>query len=292
MSRSAGQKFRNLVTNEPPVQLVGTINAYCGLLAKRIGVKAIYLSGAGVANASFGLPDLGMTSRNEVLEDAKRIVDVVDLPLIVDIDTGWGDGLNVSRTTKLFSSIGVAGVHIEDQVASKRCGHRPGKAIVSTEEMVNRVKAAVDGRIDDSFVLVVRSDAIAQHGLEEAIDRLQQCVAAGADMVFPEAVTDIKDYARVAAAVKVPVLANMTEFGRTPLYTKDELAAHDVSIVLYPLSAFRAMSKAAMTTYEAIVSEGTQKGVLHLMQTREELYTCLDYHSFEKKVDDYLKEDL
>ncbi len=272
------------MTKNSPLQIVGAVNAYAAMLAERSGHKAIYLSGAGVANASFGLPDLGMTSLNDVAEDARRITAACGLPLLVDIDTGWGGAFNIARTIREMERAGVAAVHIEDQVAQKRCGHRPGKAIVSAEEMVDRVRAAVDARQDDAFVIMARSDALAVEGLESAIDRCARCVEAGADMIFAEAMTDISMYRQVVDAVGVPVLANITEFGQTPYYTVDQLAAEGVSMVLYPLSAFRAMSKAAIQVYEALARDGHQENVLDLMQTREELYACLGYHEYEQKL--------
>ncbi len=284
MVKSPGAQFRDAVTKNSPLQIVGAVNAYAAMLAERSGHKAIYLSGAGVANASFGLPDLGMTSLNDVAEDARRITAACGLPLLVDIDTGWGGAFNIARTIREMERAGVAAVHIEDQVAQKRCGHRPGKAIVSAEEMVDRVRAAVDARQDDAFVIMARSDALAVEGLESAIDRCARCVEAGADMIFAEAMTDISMYRQVVDAVGVPVLANITEFGQTPYYTVDQLAAEGVSMVLYPLSAFRAMSKAAIQVYEALARDGHQENVLDLMQTREELYACLGYHEYEQKL--------
>lgn len=282
---SPGKRFRQALQQEKPLQLVGTVTAYSALLAERAGFRAIYLSGAGVANSSYAVPDLGMTTRSEVLEDARRITGAVDLPLIVDIDTGWGDHFNVARTISETIRAGVAGVHIEDQVASKRCGHRPGKQIVSTTEMVDRIKACVDGRTDDSFFIIARTDAIAQHGLKEGIERLHRCIEAGADGVFPEAVTTLDDYAEISAALAVPVLANITEFGKTPLFSRDELSRIGVGIILYPLSAFRAMSQAAEKVFSTIRNQGTQKPVLEDMQTREELYERLNYLDYEQRVD-------
>lgn len=282
---SAGAKFRAAVEAERPLQVVGAINAYAALLAEHSGFKALYLSGGGVAASSCGIPDLGITTLEDVLVDARRITDVTGLPLLVDIDTGWGGAFNIARAVRALTRAGVAAVHIEDQVMQKRCGHRPGKAIVSQAEMVDRVKAAVDARIDSDFVIMARTDALQAEGLQAAIDRACACVEAGADMIFPEAMTDLAMYKQFAAAVKVPVLANITEFGSTPLYTVDELRGADVSIVLYPLSAFRAMNLAALKVYEAVRRDGTQKNVVDLMQTRMELYDYLGYHDFEQKLD-------
>ena len=293
MTQSAGQKFREAVKHETasgrPLQIVGTINAYTAMMATQVGHKAIYLSGGGVANASFGLPDLGMTSLNDVLEDATRITNAVDTPLLVDIDTGWGGAFNIAQTIKKMQKAGVAAVHIEDQVAQKRCGHRPNKAIVSKDEMVDRIKAATDARVDENFVIMARTDALAVEGLESAIERACACVEAGADMIFPEAITDLAMYKDFSAAVGVPVLANITEFGATPLYTQAELADNGVSLVLYPLSSFRAASKAALNVYEAIMRDGTQANVVDTMQTRMELYDFLNYHAFEQKLDELFK---
>jgi methylisocitrate lyase len=283
--RSAGARFRAAVKEERPLQVVGAINAYSALLAKHAGFNAIYVSGGGVAASSLGVPDLGISTMDDVLTDVRRITDAVDLPVLVDIDTGWGSAFNISRTVRSMIKSGAAAVHIEDQVQAKRCGHRPGKAIVPKEEMADRIKAAVDGRTDPDFVIMARTDAIAVEGLEPAIERAVACVEAGADMVFPEAVHDLPTYKRFARAVKVPVLANITEFGATPLFTVDELRDADVAIVLYPLSAFRAMSKAALNIYSAIRKDGTQKNVVDLMQTRAELYEHLGYHAFEQKLD-------
>ncbi|MDQ5886936.1 MAG: methylisocitrate lyase [Pseudomonadota bacterium] len=282
---SPGLRFKQAVAQHKPLQVVGAINAYAAKLAEHSGFKSLYLSGGGVAASSCGIPDLGITTMEDVLIDVRRITDVTDLPLLVDIDTGWGGAFNISRTVRQMIRAGAAAVHIEDQVQAKRCGHRPNKAIVSQAEMVDRVKAAVDGKIDSDFVIMARTDALAVEGLQAAIDRACACVEAGADMIFPEAMTDLAMYKQFAAAVKVPVLANITEFGATPLYTRDELAAADVSLILYPLSAFRAMSKAALGVYEAIQRDGTQKNVIDTMQTRMELYDHLGYHSFEQKLD-------
>ncbi|MYM36518.1 methylisocitrate lyase [Duganella sp. FT94W] len=283
---SAGAAFRKAVQEESPLQVVGAINANHALLAKRAGFKAIYLSGGGVAAGSLGLPDLGISSLDDVLTDVRRITDVCDLPLLVDIDTGFGaSAFNVARTVKSMIKFGAAAVHIEDQVGAKRCGHRPGKEVVSQQEMADRVRAAVDARTDDQFVIMARTDALAVEGLDRAIERAVACVEAGADMIFAEALTDIDMYKRFVNAVKVPVLANITEFGSTPLFTKDELRDAGVDVVLYPLSAFRAMNKAAENVYGAIRRDGTQKNVLDLMQTREELYQSINYHDFEQKLD-------
>lgn len=285
-SLTPGQRFREAVATEHPLQVVGAINANHALLAKRAGFKAIYLSGGGVAAGSLGLPDLGISGLDDVLTDVRRITDVCDLPLLVDVDTGFGSSaFNVARTVKSMIKFGAAAMHIEDQVGAKRCGHRPNKEIVSQQEMVDRIKAAVDARSDDSFVIMARTDALAVEGLQAAIDRACACVEAGADMIFPEAMTELAMYKEFAAAVKVPVLANITEFGATPLFTTDELASADVSLVLYPLSAFRAMNKAAENVYTAIRRDGTQKNVIDTMQTRMELYDRIDYHSFEQKLD-------
>ncbi|MRD55895.1 methylisocitrate lyase [Betaproteobacteria bacterium LSUCC0115] len=283
---TAGQKFRAALVEEPPLQIIGAINANHALLAKRAGYRAIYLSGGGVAAGSLGLPDLGISGLDDVLTDVRRITDVCDLPLLVDVDTGFGSSaFNIARTTKSMIKFGAAAMHIEDQVGAKRCGHRPGKAIVTTEEMVDRVKAAVDARTDDSFVIMARTDALAVEGLQAAIDRACACVEAGADAIFPEAMTELGMYKQFADAVKVPILANITEFGSTPLFTVDELRAQQVAMILYPLSAFRAMNKAAQAVYEALRRDGTQKNVLDLMQTRQELYDAIGYWDFENKLD-------
>ncbi|MCH8501518.1 MAG: methylisocitrate lyase [Aliidiomarina sp.] len=282
---SAGAKLRQAIQSEKPLQIVGTINAYTAMMAERVGHKALYLSGAGVANASFGLPDLGMTSLNDVCEDIRRITAATDVPLLVDADTGWGGAFNIARTVKEMTRAGAAGFHIEDQVAQKRCGHRPNKEIVSQGEMVDRVKAAVDARIDDQFLIMARTDALQQEGLEAAIERAQACVEAGADAIFAEAVHTLEQYQAFTNALNVPVLANITEFGATPLFNKDELAGVGVEMVLYPLSAFRAMNKAALNVYENILAKGDQKDVVETMQTRAELYDFLNYHSFEEKLD-------
>ena len=287
MSRmSQGAKFRAAIANNDPLQIVGTINAYSAMMAEKVGHQAIYLSGGGVANASFGLPDLGMTSLNDVLDDASRITAASDLPLLVDIDTGWGGAFNIARAIKSMEAAGVAAVHIEDQVAQKRCGHRPNKAIVPTQEMVDRIKAATDARINDEFFIMARTDAFQKDGLQAAIDRSQACIEAGADGIFAEAVYELSDYQAFADAISVPLLANITEFGATPLYNKSELANVGVDMVLYPLSAFRAMSKAALNVYQQVLTDGDQKAVIDTMQTRMELYEFLDYHSFEEKLDE------
>jgi methylisocitrate lyase len=283
---SQGAKFRAAIANNDPLQIVGTINAYSAMMAEKVGHQAIYLSGGGVANASFGLPDLGMTSLNDVLDDASRITAASDLPLLVDIDTGWGGAFNIARAIKSMEAAGVAAVHIEDQVAQKRCGHRPNKAIVPTQEMVDRIKAATDARTDNEFFIMARTDAFQKDGLQAAIDRSQACIEAGADGIFAEAVYELSDYQAFADAISVPLLANITEFGATPLYNKSQLAHVGVDMVLYPLSAFRAMSKAALNVYQQVLTDGDQKAVIDTMQTRMELYEFLDYHSFEEKLDE------
>lgn len=285
MLKSPGEKFRLAVAEEQPLQVVGTINAYCALMAERAGYRAIYLSGAGVANASHGLPDLGITNLTDVLEDARRITSASDLPLMVDIDTGWGNMFGIGRTIREMIKAEVAAVHIEDQEASKRCGHRPGKAIVSIKEMVDRVKAAVDARSDPNFVIMARTDALQKEGMNAAIERACRYVEAGADMIFPEAMTELEQYRQFVEAVKVPVLANITEFGKTPLFTLEELRGVGVSIALYPLSAFRAMNAAANQVYTSLRKEGTQQPLLEKMQTRDQLYDFLNYHDYEGKLD-------
>jgi methylisocitrate lyase len=282
---SAGAKFRAAVAAEKPLQVIGTINAYHARLAERTGYKAIYLSGGGVAAGSLGLPDLGITTLDDVLTDVRRITDACGLPLLVDADTGFGSAFNIARTVKSLIKFGAGAMHIEDQVQAKRCGHRPGKEIVSRDEMVDRIKAAVDARTDPDFVIMARTDALAVEGLAAAIERARACVEAGADMIFPEAMTELSMYRKFADAVKVPVLANITEFGATPLFTVEELRSANVSLVLYPLSAFRAMNKAALKIYETVRREGTQRNVIDIMQTRNELYDYLDYHRFESKLD-------
>ena len=285
-TQTPGNRLRHAVAANNPLQVVGTVNAYSALLAERAGFRAIYLSGAGVANASFGLPDLGITSLNDVCEDVRRITSATDLPLLVDADTGWGAAFNISRTISDLIKSGAATCHLEDQVQAKRCGHRPGKALVSSDEMVDRIKAAVDGRTDPSFVIMARTDAHAVEGQQAAIDRACAYVEAGADMIFAEALNKLDEYSQFTSVVKVPVLANITEFGKTPLFTVAELASVGVQLVLYPLSAFRAMSRAAETVYGAIRREGTQKSVVEQMQTRAELYDVLGYHDYERKLDE------
>jgi methylisocitrate lyase len=287
---SAGARFRQALILEKPLQIIGAINAYHALLATQSGYKAIYLSGGGVAAGSLGVPDLGISTLEDVLIDVRRITDVTETPLLVDIDTGFGGAFNIARSIKSVIKAGAAAVHIEDQVQSKRCGHRPNKAIVTQAEMVDRIKAAVDAKTDPDFVIMARTDALAVEGLQSAIDRACACVEAGADMVFPEAITELSMYKQFAAAVNVPILANITEFGATPLFTVDDLRKADVSMVLYPLSAFRAMNQAALKVYEAVRKEGTQQNVLSLMQTRAELYEHLGYHAFEQKLDALFKQ--
>jgi methylisocitrate lyase len=282
---SAGARLRAAIEAEKPLQVVGAINAYAARLAEASGFRALYLSGGGVAANSLGLPDLGISTMDDVLIDIRRITEASALPLLVDADTGWGGAFNIARTVRSFIKAGAAGMHIEDQVQSKRCGHRPGKEVVPHAEMVDRVKAAVDARTDPGFVIMARSDALASEGLENMIERLVACVAAGADAVFPEAITDLPMYRKVRDAVKVPVLANITEFGKTPLYTREELGGVGVDIVLHCCSAYRAMNLAALRVYEAIRKDGTQKNVLSSMQTREDLYKYLDYHAYEQKLD-------
>ncbi|KTD75067.1 methylisocitrate lyase [Legionella waltersii] len=291
MTRSMGTAFRTAVKDDKPLQILGTVNAYSAMLAKSSGSKAIYLSGAGVANASYGIPDLGMTSLPEVLEDARRITQACDLPLLVDIDTGWGHAFNIARTIKQMEKAGVAAVHIEDQVLAKRCGHRPNKAIVSASEMGDRIKAAVDAREDSSFVIMARTDAYAVEGMSAAIDRAALCVELGADMIFPEAMTTLEEYKKFVQAIHVPILANITEFGKTPLFTRDELSSVGISMILYPLSAFRSMSLAALHTYQTIIDTGTQKAVIDKMQTRNDLYEILGYHHYEQKLDQLMGEE-
>ena len=283
---SPGARFFEALKEEKPLQVVGTINAMAAMLAKKAGYRAIYLSGAGVANASHGLPDLGITTLHDVAEDARRIVSAVDLPLLVDIDTGFGGAFNIARTIKTLERIGVAGVHIEDQETQKRCGHRPNKQIVPKEEMIDRIKAAVNAKNDPDFIIMARTDAFAQEGLDKAIDRVQSYVSAGANAIFPEALTTLDQYKAFVEAVDVPVLANITEFGKTPMFTVSELRSVGVSIALYPLSAFRMMNKAAEKLYETLRREGTQKSLLNEMQTREELYELLDYYKYEKLLDE------
>jgi methylisocitrate lyase len=284
---SAGQKFREAVRQEKPLQIVGTINAHHALMAKRVGYRAVYLSGGGVAAGSLGMPDLGISNLDDVLIDIRRITDVCDLPLLVDVDTGFGaSAFNVARTTRSLIKAGAAAMHMEDQVGAKRCGHRPNKELVSKEEMADRIKAAVDARQDPGFVIMARTDALANEGLDAAISRAVSYVEAGADMIFPEAITDLPMYKKFADAVKVPILANITEFGKSPLFTVEELRSANVAMVLYPLTAFRAMNKAALKTYENLRKTGTQKASIGDMQTREELYEVINYHSYEKKLDE------
>jgi methylisocitrate lyase len=284
---SAGKRFREALAQEKPLQVIGTINANHALMAKRVGYRAIYLSGGGVAAGSLGMPDLGISGLEDVLIDIRRITDVCDVPLLVDVDTGFGSSaFNVARTTRSLIKAGAAAMHIEDQVGAKRCGHRPGKELVSAEEMADRIKSAVDARTDAGFVVMARTDALANEGLDAAIERAVKYVKAGADMIFPEAITDLPMYRKFADAVKVPVLANITEFGKSPLFTIEELRSANVAIVLYPLTAFRAMNKAAFKAYEEVRKKGTQKGIIGDMQTREELYEVINYHSYEKKLDE------
>lgn len=289
MTSSAGARFRSAMKqkndNNQPLQIVGTINAYTAMMATQVGHQALYLSGAGVANASFGLPDLGMTSLDNVLEDARRITDAVDTPLLVDVDTGWGGAFNISQTVRKMEKAGVAAVHIEDQVAQKRCGHRPNKEIVSISEMVDRLKAALDAKTDPDFVVMARTDALSVEGLDAAVERAVAFQEAGADMIFAEALTDIEMYRKFTNVLDIPVLANMTEFGQTDLYTTEQLYGVGVDMVLYPLSAFRAMNKAALNVYQHILSDGTQQNVVDTMQTRMELYDFLNYHEFEQTLD-------
>jgi methylisocitrate lyase len=284
-NKSSGWKFRSAVEREKPLQVVGTITAYTALMAQATGFQALYLSGGGVAANSLGMPDLGISTMEDVLTDARRITDVTTLPLLVDIDTGWGGAFNIARTIRSMVKAGVAAVHLEDQVGTKRCGHRPGKEVVPAEEMVDRIKAAVDARTDPHFVLMARTDALASEGVDAAIERCSAYVEAGADMIFAEAVTEISMYTKFKEALGVPILANITEFGHTPLYTKDELASAGVDIVLYCCSAYRAMNAAALKVYETIRAEGTQRSIVSMMQTRAELYEFLGYHEYEQKLD-------
>ena len=288
---TAGAKLRQAVETHHPLQVVGTVNAYTAIMAERVGHQAIYLSGGGVAACSLGVPDLGISTLKDVLEDVYRITAASSLPLLVDADTGWGGAFNIGRCVQELIRGGAAGMHIEDQVQQKRCGHRPGKMIVSQGEMVDRIKAAVDARSDDSFVIMARTDALAVEGMQSAIDRASACVEAGADMIFPEAMTDLSQYQQFVEAVQVPILANITEFGATPLFTTEELASVGVKLALYPLSAFRAMSKAALNVYQQLLADGTQQHVLDTMQTRMELYDFLDYHRYEQKLDDLFAGD-
>jgi len=286
---TAGARFRAALSAETPLQIIGAINAYHALLATQTGYKALYLSGGGVAAGSLGIPDLGISTLEDVLIDVRRITDVTETPLLVDIDTGFGGAFNIARSIKSIIKAGAGAVHIEDQVQAKRCGHRPNKAIVSQAEMVDRIKAAVDAKTDPDFVIMARTDALAVEGLQSAIDRACACVEAGADMIFPEAITELSMYQQFADAVKVPVLANITEFGSTPLFTVDELRSANVSMVLYPLSAFRAMNQAALNVYHAVRKDGTQANVVNTMQTRAELYEHLNYHAYEQKLDELFK---
>lgn len=283
---AAGARFRHALAEEKPLQIVGAITAYAARMAEATGFRAVYLSGGGVAANSLGLPDLGISTMEDVLIDVRRITDATTLPLLVDIDTGWGGAFNIARTIRSISKAGAAAVHLEDQVSGKRCGHRPGKEVVPPGEMIDRIKAAVDARTDESFVIMARTDALAAEGLSSTLDRVRAYVEAGADMIFAEAVTDLTLYSRFKAAAVVPVLANITEFGQTPLFTREELAAAGVDMVLYCCSAYRAMNAAALRVFEAIRTEGTQRSVLDMMQTRAELYRFLDYHAFENKLDD------
>ncbi|MGO4551721.1 methylisocitrate lyase [Lysobacter sp. 2RAF19] len=288
---SAGARFRAAVADESPLQVMGAITAYAGLMAKRTGYKALYLSGGGVAANSLGVPDLGISTMEDVLVDARRIVDATQLPLLVDIDTGWGGAFNIARTIRSFINVGVAAVHMEDQVGQKRCGHRPGKEVVSKAEMIDRVKAAVDARTDASFVIMARTDAAAVEGVHSAIDRACAYVEAGADMIFPEAMNTLEDYKRFKAAVKVPILANLTEFGSTPFFTTDELRSANVDIALYCCGAYRAMNKAALNFYETVRREGTQKNIVDTLQTRAQLYDFLGYHAYEDKLDQLFSQE-
>ncbi|WP_428239958.1 methylisocitrate lyase [Gynuella sp.] len=288
--KSAGSRFRTALEHNQPLQIVGTINAYTALMAEKVGHQAIYLSGGGVANASFGLPDLGMTGLENVLEDARRITAITETPLLVDIDTGWGGAFNIARTVKEMIRAGVAAVHLEDQVQQKRCGHRPNKQIVSKVEMADRIKAATDARTDSDFFVIARTDAFAQEGLDAAIERAIACVEAGADGIFAEAVHSLEDYQAFSEALSVPVLANMTEFGQTPLFTLTELRRAGVGMALYPLSAFRAMNAAALKVYQCLLTNGDQKDVVADMQTRSELYEFLNYHDYENKLDELFKQ--
>ena len=284
---SAGARLRAALAEEKPLQVIGAINAYHARMAERVGYRAIYLSGGGVAAGSLGVPDLGISGLDDVLTDVRRITDACSLPLLVDVDTGFGaSAFNIARTVKSLTKFGAAAMHIEDQVGAKRCGHRPGKELVTQQEMVDRIKAAVDAKTDPDFVVMARTDALAVEGLQAAIDRACACAEAGADMIFPEAITELAMYRNFADAVKVPILANITEFGKTPLFTVDELRAANVALALYPLAAFRAMNAAALRVYQAIRNEGSQKAVVELMQTRDDLYDYLDYHAYERKLDE------
>lgn len=290
MPHSMGKRFKTLVKEQAPLQVLGAVNAYSAMLAEEAGGQAIYLSGAGVANASYGLPDLGMTGLADVLEDVRRVTQACSLPLLVDVDTGWGHVFNIARTVKLMERAGVAAIHIEDQLAAKRCGHRPNKAIVSMQEMGDRIKAAVDARIDPDFVIMARTDAYAVEGMQAALERAAFCIELGADMIFPEALTTLDEYLEFTNHLNAPVLANITEFGKTPLFTRDELKGAGVKLILYPLSAFRAMSFAALAVYRTIMEEGTQQTLLDTMQTRNDLYDVLKYRDFEKKLDQFMED--
>ena len=287
--KGAGKRFRLALEANRPLQIVGTINAYCAMLAENVGHQAIYLSGGGVANASYGLPDLGITGLNDVIADVERITNASQLPLLVDIDTGWGGAFNIARTIKAMEKAGAAAVHIEDQISQKRCGHRPNKSIVSQSEMVDRIKAAADARHDDDFVIMARTDALAVEGIDSAIERAIACAESGADAIFPEAILEIEQYKKFANALDVPILANITEFGKTPLFNCETLSDAGVAMVLYPLSAFRAMSQAAIEVYQAIATNGDQEAVMPNMQTREQLYEILGYHEYEQKLDRLFK---
>ena len=289
--QSPGARFRGAVTEEKPLQVIGAINAYTARMAEATGFRALYLSGGGVAANSLGMPDLGISTMEDVLIDVRRITDVTTLPLLVDIDTGWGGAFNIARTIRSMIKAGAAAVHMEDQVSAKRCGHRPGKELVPVEEMIDRIKAAVDARTDSTFVIMARTDALANEGLQAAIERAQAYVAAGADMIFAEAVTELDQYTRFRKAVGVPILANITEFGQTPLWTRDELASAGVDIILYCCAAYRAMNAAALQVYESIRTEGTQKHLIPAMQTRADLYRYLDYHAYEEKLDALFSRD-
>jgi len=288
---SSGKKFRKLVTKTNPLQIVGTVNAYSAIMAEKVGHQSIYLSGGGVAASSLGVPDLGITSLTDVLEDAKRITNVTSLPLLVDADTGWGGAFNIARCVREMIKSGVAAIHLEDQVSQKRCGHRPNKEIVSTGEMIDRIKSAVDAKTDPDFVIMARTDALAVEGIDSAIDKAQSFIEAGADMIFPEALNTIEQYREFSDSLSVPILANITEFGQTPLFSKSELSEVGVDMILYPLSAFRAMSNAALNVYQHILNDGHQHNVLDSMQTRDELYDFLDYHRYEKQLDDLFKKE-
>ncbi len=291
MMESSGKKFRNLVNETKPLQIVGTVNAYSAIMAEKVGHQSIYLSGGGVAASSLGVPDLGITSLADVLEDAKRITQVTSLPLLVDADTGWGGAFNIARCVQEMIKSNVAAIHIEDQVSQKRCGHRPNKSIVSTNEMVDRIKAAVDAKTDSEFVIMARTDALAIEGMQSAIEKAQAFAEAGADMIFPEALNSIEQYQEFSDSLSVPILANITEFGQTPLFSKDELSEAGVDMILYPLSAFRAMSSAALNVYQHILEDGHQHNVLDSMQTREELYDFLNYHQYEQQLDRLFKKE-